>query len=324
MYYLELAGEDDNFALAEATLACANPEVIAPGVARATQIDCPLAKRLAQTHTIIDSVTETTGDLDALVEAVESTTFDGEGTIAVRATSVRGLASIDIPEVERVIGQVLVDAGFTVDLDEPDRTFRILVTENGDTNWYCGWVVVEPDRSFGPRRPPERPFRQPGTMRPQLARSLVNLSGVRADEVLLDPMCGAGAILMEAALMEVRTVGLDLQQHMIEGARANVAAYANPELVGLFVRGSASHLPISHADVAVFDAPYGRQSPIGFESAPALVSQTLSELEGVVDRCVVVFDRAIEEQLTETDWTVKDRFTHRVHRSLDRHILVLG
>lgn len=323
VYLLELAGEDDRLALAEARLACDGLELLSPGVARAATVDRRRAERLAQTWAVLSIVASATGSLDEFVSAVETTGPSRPGTIAVRATRVRGEAAIDTQAVERRIGQVLVDGGHEVDLDDPDHVLRVLATDGGDPTWYAGWIEVEPARNYGARRPPKRPFRQPGTMRPQLARTLVNLSGVEAGERLLDPMCGAGAILTEAALVGAQPVGVDLQAKMVRGARANVVAFASGHPRPLMVQGSAAALPIRDADAAVFDAPYGRQSPIGSDSAPSLVRATLAELWPLVDRCVAVFDRPVDDQAEAVGWTVTDRFNRHVHRSLTRHIAVL-
>ncbi len=322
MYYLELAGEDDRLATAEASLACGSVEALAPGVATAETVDQQLAGRLAQTYQILTAVTHVEGDLESLITSLRRAQLNGRDNVAVRATAVRGAVDIDSPKIERAVGQVLVDQGCSVELDDPDHVFRILATSGSSITWYCGWVAIKPERSYGARRPPKRPFRQPGTMRPQLARTLVNLSGVKSDEVLLDPMCGPGAILIEAALVGAQPVGIDVQQQMVEGARRNVRAFTEAKTGSLFIRGSAASLPVCQADVAVFDAPYGRQSPIGFESAPELVEATLAQLEGVVDRCVAVFDQPIDD-VSDTGWVVSEQFTQRVHRSLTRHVFVL-
>lgn len=323
VYYLELAGEDDRLAIAEAALACGSLERVSPGIARAASVDHELASRLAQTHAVIDAVACTTGDLEAFAEALGHAPLDRDGTAAVRATAVRGQVAVDTPTVERAIGDVLVERGFDIDLDDPDHVLRVLVTADAEMQWIGGWVVVDPPRGYGTRRPPQRPFRQPGTMRPQLARTLVNLSGVDTGEILLDPMCGAGAFLTEAALVGARPVGVDLQAKMVAGARRNVDAFAGDGPTPLVTQGSAASLPVCTADAAVFDAPYGRQSPIGFESAPALVRATLGELWPLVDSCVAVFDRPLDEHAEAAGWTVCERFELRVHRSLTRYVTVL-
>lgn len=48
-----------------------------------------------------------------------------------------------------------------------------------------------------------------GKFFPQLVRSLCNVSGMRADSVVLDPMCGSGTALVEARALDMRAAGLD-------------------------------------------------------------------------------------------------------------------
>lgn len=323
VYYLELAGEDDRFSVAEAAVGSREVTLAAPGVATAAAVDPSFAGRLARTRSVLAAVGEAPGTVADLLEALATWPLERSGSVAVRTHDVRGRTGVDAAAVNRRVGRALVERGFTVDLEDPEHVLRILATDDGDRRWFCGWTVVEPVRDYGARRPPERPFRQPGTMRPQLARTLVNLSGVPAGGRLLDPMCGAGATLIEAALVGAVPVGVDLQRHMAEGSRENLAAFAPSGAPIHLLQGSAAALPVRQADAAVFDAPYGRQSPIGHGSAPSLVSATLEELEGVVGRCVAVFDQPLEPLAADTGWTVADRFERRVHGSLTRHVAVL-
>ena len=51
------------------------------------------------------------------------------------------------------------------------------------------------------------PYR--GKFHPQLAKALINIIGIRPGDTLLDPMCGSGTTNLEAALLEIDSVGLD-------------------------------------------------------------------------------------------------------------------
>lgn len=60
------------------------------------------------------------------------------------------------------------------------------------------------------------------SMSPRLAKVLVNLSGVRAGQTLLDPFCGSGTILGEGLLKSLHCIGIDSRRRMIEEARQNL------------------------------------------------------------------------------------------------------
>jgi tRNA G10 N-methylase Trm11 len=58
---------------------------------------------------------------------------------------------------------------------------------------------------------------------PRLARVLVNLSGAKEGDLILDPFCGVGGIVQEAVLMGINCVGIDSDPEAIRGAKENLA-----------------------------------------------------------------------------------------------------
>lgn len=67
-----------------------------------------------------------------------------------------------------------------------------------------------------------------GMLPPKLARMMVNLSGAEAGDSLLDPFCGSGTVLQEAALLGVATesggqlIGSDISDKAIQDTRKNM------------------------------------------------------------------------------------------------------
>ncbi|NEU55452.1 methyltransferase domain-containing protein [Halorussus sp. MSC15.2] len=328
MYALELAGEDDEFAAAEAASAATGVEVVAPGLATANAVT-DRVRTLAYTR----RASELVGKTDASVESArvlleagehdrEATDANRKETVAVRARDVRETAGVDTQRAERVLGQTLVDRGFAVDLDDPDRELRALFS--ADT-CLLGWLETESVRDYGTRKPTDRPFFQPGGMDPLLARALVNLAGARPGATLLDPMCGTGGVLIEAGLVGATPLGADAQRKMARGAAENLAHYLPADADWATLQGDATHLPFSEdsIDAVVFDAPYGRQSKIANLDLDDLVSGALAEARRVAGRAVVVGDRSLAAEARAEGWTVEAEFERRVHRSLVRHITVL-
>ncbi|WP_128477109.1 methyltransferase domain-containing protein [Halorussus pelagicus] len=325
MYALELGGEDDRFAAAEAASAATGVQVVAPGVATATAVT-DRVRNLAYTH----RASEVVGTTDASVESarvlLDTAGIEREGTVAVRARDVRETAGIDTQRAERTLGGVLTDRDFAVDLDDPDHELRALFSED---TCVLGWLDIESVRDFGTRKPTDRPFFQPGGMDPLLARALVNLAGARPGATVLDPMCGTGGGLIEAGLVGATVLGADAQRKMARGAAENLARYLDdePRASGDWatLQGDATHLPLpdDSVDAVVFDAPYGRQSKIANLDLDDLVAGALAEARRVADRAVVVGDQSWAEAAREGGWTVEDEFERRVHRSLVRHITVL-
>jgi tRNA G10 N-methylase Trm11 len=60
------------------------------------------------------------------------------------------------------------------------------------------------------------------SLSPRLARLLVNLSGLTAGELLVDPFCGSGTILAEGLSKSLDCVGLDTNQGRLRDAKKNL------------------------------------------------------------------------------------------------------
>lgn len=322
VYVLELAGErdDDAFARREATAAATGVEPLAAGLALVDSVAPDRLRGLAFTHRASELLGRTDADPAAARALVEAAPIDRSGTVAVRARDVRSTTGVSTADVERSLGDVLVDRGFAVDLDDPDHELRACFA--GDA-CLVGWLVAESVRDYGDRRPTDRPFFQPGSMAPLDARAFANLAGARPGATILDPMCGTGGTLIEAGLAGARPVGVDAQRKMVRGARENCRAYLDGD--AHLLRGDATDLPLADdaVDGVVFDAPYGRQSKIARHTLADLVAGALAEAARVAPRAVVVADRSWATAADAAGWSVEGSFRRRVHRSLTRHVHLL-
>ena len=350
---LELGGEDDAFARREAATAATGVDELAVGLATADAVVAERVRGLAYTRRANELVGTTEASIPAARALLEAAPLDREGAVAVRARDVRGGTGVSTSDAERELGGVLVDRGYDVDLDHPDHVLRVAFAPRTDPEQEdapatpqrgeagacaVGWAVAASVRDFGDRKPTDRPFFQPGSMSPLLARAVANLAGARPGATILDPMCGTGGVLVEAALVGADVLGVDAQAKMARGARENLAAFldstrdATAGVDGLpepgewaTMRGDATRLALraNAATGVVFDAPYGRQSKIETHALDDLVAGALAESRRVADRCVLVADRDWQEPARAAGWTVDAAFQRRVHASLDRYVLVL-
>jgi tRNA (guanine10-N2)-dimethyltransferase len=74
------------------------------------------------------------------------------------------------------------------------------------------------------KRDQERPKRDAfvGMLPPKLAQMMVNLAAPRLGARVLDPFCGTGVVLQEAALMGFKVYGTDLSDKMIDYSKINL------------------------------------------------------------------------------------------------------
>jgi tRNA (guanine10-N2)-dimethyltransferase len=327
VYVLELAGEDDAFAAYEAGCALGHgATVVAPGLATVPEIDpervCTLALTRVASRVVATADASVSGARDALDASDGTETAGDEGnatTVAVRAHDIRGTSGVDTQAAERALGDVLSDAGMEIDLDHPDQTLRALFAADG---CWLGWEAAASRRDYGDRAPTDRPFFQPGSMPPLLARAIVNIAGASPGRTIYDPLCGTGGIPMEAALAGADVLASDAQAKMANGTQRNLAALVPAERVRGVVQADVRQLPLPDGSVhaAAFDLPYGRQSP---RTGARVAADALAEARRITGRAVVVADRPLVDHATSAGWQVERRFERRVHRSLDRHIHVL-
>jgi 23S rRNA G2445 N2-methylase RlmL len=104
----------------------------------------------------------------------------------------------------------------------------------------------------------------PASLKPTVARALAIMAEVRAGDVVVDPMCGAGTVVREAAEQQRAhskgqssgsCVGGDVDAAAIEAARVNVGR------AGELAVWDARRLPLRDGcvDIVISNPPYGRQ-----------------------------------------------------------------
>jgi tRNA (guanine10-N2)-dimethyltransferase len=319
VYLLELGGEDDAFAALEARSVAADVDVVAPGLATARGLRIERVAGLAYTRTASRLVGRTGPSVEAARTLVTAAPLAAAGPVAVRARDVRATAGVSTRAAERAVGAALVERGYEVDLDDPTNVLRVAFSDDA---CLVGWQVAESVRDYGERRPSDRPFVQPGGMDPLDARAVVNVAGAGPGRRVIDPMCGAGGLLVEAGTVGSAVVGADAQARMVRGARENLRAALDGDVETL--RADATALPLRDdaCDAVVFDAPYGRQSKVVGDRAD-LVAGALAEARRVAARAVVVADRDYSTAARAAGWTVATVHERRAHRSLVRHVHVL-
>ena len=277
-----------------------------------------LGDRLAMTHRIIEVMAICEADLEDLARSVALLSLPDE-SYRIRARRIKN-ASPRADAVEHEIGRVLLGKGIRADLKSPNIEQRAVIISG---KIILGVEVARVDRSsFEARRPHLKPFFHPGVLMPRMARSLVNLTQIRAGERLLDPFAGTCGILVEACLMGIECLGIEAQGRLVKGAICNLE-----NMNCALVLGDAKRLALKDASIygAVLDIPYGRSARILASSKEDLLKESLSELFRVIRpgrRMVIVADGPIDSQISNAGFRVIQSHLDRVHRSLIRHIFL--
>lgn len=106
-----------------------------------------------------------------------------------------------------------------------------------------------------------RVFDHPAALRPTIAYAMIKIANVKEGEILLDPFCGGGTILIEAARLykKLKIFGLDVFAENIKGAYLNATSAGVAEKI-TFIVGDATKLDKIfniNIDKIICNPPYG-------------------------------------------------------------------
>uniref|UniRef100_A0A7J2TGN4 tRNA (guanine(10)-N(2))-dimethyltransferase n=1 Tax=Archaeoglobus fulgidus TaxID=2234 RepID=A0A7J2TGN4_ARCFL len=248
------------------------------------------------------------GELEKLFSEIEIS-----GSFCVRVSGVGFKTERDL---ERKLGAILWKKGAPVNLKNPDVVVRVYITKE---NCYVGFLKFKQEKKqFSQRRPDKRPFFMPVVVLPKLSRALVNLAAVKNGKIL-DPMCGTGSFLIEAALMGLEVYGMDYYRDIAKGCRENLAFM---KLKGEILQGDVREMPFkdNSFDGIVTDYPYFRATRK--VDRRDLYEKSLLEIRRVLKRgCRAVIVTNVE--IRDFPMEVIYKLSQRVHGSLTRRIYVL-
>ncbi|MBS3163015.1 methyltransferase domain-containing protein [Candidatus Woesearchaeota archaeon] len=179
----------------------------------------------------------------------------------------------------------------------------------------CGKKVFERTEPFHIRRPDLRPGFFPVSLKPRLARTLINLTGIKKG-LIWDPFCGTGGILLEAAMMDLKVIGTDIDPIMIRAAKENFKHY---NLKATFEIADARTEKIK-CKAVVCDPPYGRRASTKKVIIETLYNDFLENAYNFVDKVVIMMPNTVK---IKTKYKIKFSTEEFVHGTLTRRILIL-
>jgi tRNA (guanine10-N2)-dimethyltransferase len=269
-------------------------------------------------------------EINEIVKAASSTNpneilKNGE-SFAVRVKHIKNHCSnFNSMALERKLGELILNKKATakVNLKTPDKTFVGLLT---DKKFVFGVKLAEISPTpFVERRPKKKPFFHPSAMPAKLARCMVNLAKPKLGELVFDPFCGTGSILVEAAFIGCRVLGLDIQRRMVRGTLKNMS-YFNIKSEGVIV-ADVKTPPITKVDCVVADPPYGRSASTLKRTTRQIVEECLKAVYEMLSsgkRVCIAAPKTLNVTSIGTALGYKHLESHfvYVHRSLTREIAV--
>ncbi|MFH0979028.1 MAG: DNA methyltransferase, partial [Candidatus Woesearchaeota archaeon] len=201
-----------------------------------------------------------------------------------------------------------------VNLDKP--TTRIDIFFIG-SRAYAGLFLFEIEHDFEGRKAHLRPKMFPTSLHPKLARAMVNMTGIKKGTIV-DPFCGTGGILIEAALMGIKAKGYDINPEMVSASIQNTKG-----LKGVKVEVKDARKLDKKIGYVVTDMPYGRNST----AERHLYRKFFKVLDSLLLNTAVIgipSEISGAAMLKGTGLKLKTSITYYLHRSLSKKILVVS
>lgn len=322
-HLIELSGECESLARAEAVAACGSygstTAVEADG--RALVLEAPvrpgeLAGRLGLAWSVSGHVFScAANDIEAHIREASLP----PGSLRVRAARLDGAGGSGT-SIARAIGKIL-SGTHPIDLEGPDFELRVLISGR----LHVGILAGEVDRSsFEARKAGLRPFNHPISLHPKLARALVNLTRAGPGQVLLDPFCGTGGILIEAGMIGCRALGGDIDPRMVAGSRKNLTALGVRDAEVREADVSSWSSPAGAVDAIATDPPYGRSASTAKEPIGKLYARAFGACHSALKeggRLAMVLPDEGHAALAK-GFELEGMHPVRVHRSLTRYFCV--
>lgn len=203
-----------------------------------------------------------------------------------------------------------------VDLKNPDVIIKIF------DKFFCKEIAKINRSQYEKRRPSNRLHTMPTTMHPRLARTLINLSMAKENELLVDPFCGIGGMLIEAGLIGIKIIGVEIKKELVEKCKENLEFYGirNYEICNADMREMSFE-----ADAIVTDFPYGRAShlPDKMEKLYMEAFEKIATWLKKGRKAVIGLPSLNYINALENFFKIEQIHPVRVHKSLTRFFYVL-
>ena len=336
---LILSQEHDKLPLAELRAVLeieeieAELEIVCPGLVILRNLDEDVfddyyrlfVRRLGYTHEVHELILKTdTGNLDRDVESVDWSEYIPKN-FAVRVKRIR--SEIDTVGYERKLGTLILDncSNIKVNLSKPDSLIRVAAFND---ELFIGIERIKLDKKhFEDSKPHKRPFFYPGSMNPKLARCMVNLSRIKPGELLLDPFCGTGGILIEAGLIGCKVVGSDIYWKMQNGTAINLDYYGIEDYrtFHLDVRELKMYEKVASV---VTDPPYGISTSTGDVDGEEIFKEFFYSIyDNMKDDAYLCMASPhyvdLNPMVDEVGFVIVEQYGIKMHRSLTRIISVI-
>jgi tRNA (guanine10-N2)-dimethyltransferase len=207
--------------------------------------------KVAKRATFVRTAGKIASTFSDLFSEADQSLMHKPDTFACRAINLTS-KKMDLSVIEKTTGAAIKQISKAkVSLSNPSLTVYLIFT---DSQSYLGYTTRTTQL---PR--PNKVIKSSSELHWKLSRAMVNLSGLNENEILCDPFCGSGTILLEAESMGIHSIGIDFDKKMCNIAKKNLSSNGFNSKI---INESYEYLQKikDKVDGIVTDLPYGNAS----------------------------------------------------------------
>ena len=206
----------------------------------------------------------------------------------------------------KVAGEIGSRIGGSPDLSNPKVIFYLVATN--EQLWF-GRITSETDKAW--IKHTAKPHTTSSSLPARLCRAVVNIIANVGDS-LVDPCCGTGTLLLEAAHIGINVVGYDINLKMVGASRKNLAYFG---LDGEIHIADARKIT-GKFDALATDLPYGIYS----QASDTLYREILQNIKFLAPKAALITAKDITDMLSDLGYETKQvipvpksRFSRYIH-----------
>lgn len=235
-----------------------------------------------------------------------------------------------ILNLEKEIGYLIYKNGYKASMNNSDIEFRVYILNN---KYILSKIIAKINHiEYKSRDPKNKPFFHPGVILSNISRVICNLANIKKNDLVLDPFCGTGGLLIESLLLGANVVGIEIKEKILNGARINFNYYSNKYYIKNnkynLIIGDASKIPFrkNSFDAVISDFPYGQSTSIIGHSLNQLYLYSIAEIYRILKKdkyAVIVSSIEIKDIIYKFNFKIINIYKQRIHKSLTRFITVI-
>lgn len=202
--------------------------------------------------------------------------------------------NMEFNEKHRIEGIIGYEINGEAKIHDPDVVIGI-------TNIEGKWILGEYQRNQRIwEQHNSRPRQYCNSLPTKVSRAIVNIAAGRDKDIkIVDPCCGIGTVVIEALSMGVDVKGYDINQKVVEGAKANIDFFGYPDVIS---EGDISKLQGKY-DIAIIDIPYGLLSRTTKEAQ----SEIIDSAREIASKLILISLNEMDKEIHDAGFSIIDR-----------------